>query len=298
VLALITNDDGVGSLGIRTLAGVAVAAGLEVVVAAPSWDSSGASASLTAVEEGGRFLVEALDWSADGAAAYAVEAAPAYIVRAALTGAFGDVPDVVLSGVNHGPNTGHAILHSGTVGAALTASTHGRRAMAVSIGVPADQAVSGSGRATEVDAVEPLEAAAAVAGPVLRWLLDAPAAMVLNVNVPHRRPDEVRGLVRARLAPFGAVQATVTERGAGYVKLDYRAVEAEAEPGTDAALLAAGWATVTPVLAVCEAGGARLEGLAEAPPGDGAAVGDAADVGDAAGGGSPAEAAQAGRSTP
>ena len=56
--ALVTNDDGVDSPGIRALAGVAVDAGLDVVVAAPSWDSSGASASFTAVQEDGRFVVD------------------------------------------------------------------------------------------------------------------------------------------------------------------------------------------------------------------------------------------------
>src|SRR3989442_413374 len=125
--ALITNDDGVKSTGIRVLATVAVDAGLDVVVAAPGWDSSGASASLTAVEHGGRLKLQRriLD-GLDGVTAFAVEAAPAFIVRAAMTGAFGDPPDIVLSGVNHGPNTGRAVLHSGTVGAALTASTFGR----------------------------------------------------------------------------------------------------------------------------------------------------------------------------
>jgi 5'/3'-nucleotidase SurE len=49
VQALITNDDGIASPGLRTLAAAAVAAGLDAVVAAPSWDSSGASASMTAV---------------------------------------------------------------------------------------------------------------------------------------------------------------------------------------------------------------------------------------------------------
>ena len=46
---------------------------------------------------------------------FAADAAPAFIVRAASIGAFGDPPDLVLSGINRGPNTGHAVLHSGTV---------------------------------------------------------------------------------------------------------------------------------------------------------------------------------------
>jgi hypothetical protein len=54
-----------------------------------------------------------------------VEATPAFIVFAAFVGAFGPPPpELVLSGINHGPNTGYAVLHSSTVGAALTATTH------------------------------------------------------------------------------------------------------------------------------------------------------------------------------
>src|SRR5947209_10702198 len=117
-IALVTNDDGVDSPGIRALAAVAVRSGLDVVVAAPSWNSTGASASLTAVEKDGRFLVEdrTFDELPD-LPVFAVEGAPAFIVRAAVRGAFGDPPDIVLSGINWGTNTGHAVLHSGTVGA-------------------------------------------------------------------------------------------------------------------------------------------------------------------------------------
>jgi 5'-nucleotidase len=54
----------------------------------------------------------------------AVEATPGFIVMAAAHEAFGAVAAVVLSGINLGPNTGHAVLHSGTVGATLTGATH------------------------------------------------------------------------------------------------------------------------------------------------------------------------------
>lgn len=243
---LITNDDGIHSPGIRTLAGVAANAGLDVVVAAPSRDSSGASASLNAVEHDGRLMIEELAWDdIDVRQVLAMEAAPAFIVRAAVTGAFGPAPDMVLSGINHGPNTGHAVLHSGTVGAALTASTHGRRALAVSIGM---------GTPTH------WETAARVAGVALEWLLEADP-MVLNVNVPNVAIEELRGLRQARLAAFGAVQATVADIGKGYVKLAYADVEAEAEDGTDAAVVAAGFACFTPLEAVCEAVDVALGGL-------------------------------------
>ncbi len=249
--ALITNDDGIGSAGILVLATTAVEAGLDVTVAAPGWDSSGASASLTSVESDGRLLVEerGLD-GLDDIRGFAVEAAPAFIVRAAIIGAFGPPPDVVLSGVNHGRNTGYAVLHSGTVGAALTAMTHGRPAMAVSI-----------------DSATPThwDTAAAVAAVALRWLLDVESSIVLNVNVPDVAGEQLGGFRRAHLAKFGAVQTTLTETGSGYAKFEYSDVNAKYEEGTDAALLEAGIASFTPLQPVCEASSVDTTALQDLP---------------------------------
>src|ERR1700722_6104084 len=142
--ALITNDDGIGSRGLRVLARAAVAAGLDVTVAAPDSERSGSGAALSALEPGGgarggggpggRLLVgeQPLD-GLDGVRAFAVRASPALIAFVATSGVFGSVPDIVLSGVNHGPNTGPAVLHSGAVGAALTAASHGIPALAISL---------------------------------------------------------------------------------------------------------------------------------------------------------------------
>ncbi len=68
---------------------------------------------------------------------------------------------------------------------------------------------------------------------------------MLNVNVPNVPLAEVRGLRPARLASFGAVQFNVVEKGEGYAKIGLSEMDAELETGTDAALVADGWATVT-----------------------------------------------------
>jgi 5'-nucleotidase len=250
VRALVTNDDGIASPGLGTLAAAAVDTGLEVVVAAPSWNSSGASAALTAVEDHGRFLVEPtrLDGLA-GVVAHSVEAAPAFIVRAAVHGAFGPRPDLVLSGVNRGPNIGHAVLHSGTVGAVLTASTYGVRAAAFSL---------------EIRGEPRWHTAGGIAREVLAWLVRRDDPIVLNVNVPDVEPGDVRGLEEAHLAPFGMVQTSVTESGEGHVTLSYGEVHPDAGPGTDAARLAQGYACYTALAAACEAPNVRIEGLGPA----------------------------------
>ena len=246
---LVTNDDGIDSPGIRALAGLAVDLGLDVIVAAPAWNSSGASASLTGVSEDGRLLFDetALD-GLPGVRALGVHAAPALITRVGIRGGFGPPPELILSGVNDGQNTGHAVLHSGTVGAALTAATHGCRAVAVSLA-----------GATHVDT------AIAVARDVIERALDVPAPLVLNINVPDVPVDEVRGVRRAPLARFGAVRTQVTELGEGYVEVSYSEIDPSSEPGTDAALVAEGWATVTALAPVCEAGGVDVDALL-APP--------------------------------
>jgi 5'/3'-nucleotidase len=264
---LITNDDGIESEGLRVLAEVALEAGFEVVVAAPMRESSGASASITAIEEDGHFVVEPRTLAGlEDCTVLAVAGLPAFIALTGMRGAFGPAPDLVLSGINNGPNTGYAVLHSGTVGAALTASTFGARALAVSLNVRTrtrTRTVSGAGVAPSGLASPCWETAAEFARRTLPALLESEPATVFNVNVPNIPLDEVKGFEQARLARFGAVQTNVVERGEGYVKLALAELDAEYEPGTDAALLAAGYATITPLQAVCEgAAAARLAELA------------------------------------
>ncbi|MDQ4097838.1 MAG: 5'/3'-nucleotidase SurE [Actinomycetota bacterium] len=252
---LITNDDGIHSEGLQVLAQVALEAGFEVVVAAPMRESSGASASITAIEEDGHFVVEPrpLAGLEDACTVLAVGGLPAFIALTGMRGAFGPAPDLVLSGINNGPNTGYAVLHSGTVGAALTASTFGARAMAVSLNVRT-RTVSGAGLPPSALASPCWDTAAHFAGRALPTLLGSEPGTVFNINAPNIPLEQVRGFEPARLARFGAVQTNVAERGEGYVRVTLAEINAEYEPGTDAALVAAGYASITALQAVCEAG--------------------------------------------
>ena len=72
---------------------------------------------------------------AEDVEAYGLDASPALSVIAGALGAVGPKPDLVLSGINDGVNVGRSVLHSGTVGAALTASQLGISALAVSLRV-------------------------------------------------------------------------------------------------------------------------------------------------------------------
>ncbi|RLQ10299.1 5'/3'-nucleotidase SurE [Micromonospora sp. BL1] len=255
---LVTNDDGVHAPGIRALARAAYERGLDVVVAAPEAEASGMSAALSAVTEDGRlvFRETELDGLPD-VPAYAVAASPAYIAVLAGLGVFGPVPDLLLSGINRGANAGHAVLHSGTVGAALTAGNNGIRALAVSLDVltPAAASAGSGGAAIAVlDSVDDesrhWSTAAELAGTLLPWLAGAHPGTVLNLNVPDLPADRVAGLRQATLAPFGQVQVSVAERGEGFVRTAVEANAVRAVPGTDIAWLADGYAAVTAIRAL------------------------------------------------
>ena len=235
--ALITNDDGVESEGLRRLAASAVAFGLDVVVAAPLHESSGSSAALAAVQDGQRIVVEERTLPGlDGVPVFGVDAAPGFIALIATREAFGPAPDIVLSGVNRGLNAGHAVLHSGTVGAAMTGRINGCRAMAVSIDV---------GEVLHWDTVEP------VLDRLLPVLVDLDRPVVLNVNVPNVPEPELRGIRQAALASFGAVQTTISRVDAGSLQIGVADMVSELEPGTDAALVASNFATVTALEPLC-----------------------------------------------
>jgi 5'-nucleotidase len=245
--ALITNDDGIDSPGLWALAEVARDAGLDVTVAAPHVDSSGVGGSVLAVREAGRVRLHRRELPGlDGVPAYAVEGHPAFIVHSAARGWLDPMVDIVLSGANVGSNVGRAVLHSGTVGAALTAGLHGVRGLAVSLDCP-----------WEPERPPHWEVLAAVVPQVLDLLLGQEEGTVLNLNVPDAEPSALRELREARLASFGAVRVRVDHRtgddGEG-LHLGEAELTGPPEPGTDIALLAEQHPTVT-----------RLESIAALP---------------------------------
>ncbi len=131
---LLANDDGIGAPGLRALAAAAVAAGHRVTVVAPETERSGASSSITVH---GELELRSVDWTGVGVdQAWALSGTPADCGKVALHYLLaGDRPDVVLSGVNRGQNTGTCVLYSGTCGAAFEGSLLGIPSLAVSLGI-------------------------------------------------------------------------------------------------------------------------------------------------------------------
>lgn len=240
---LVTNDDGVEAPGLLALAEAVAAAGHEVVVIAPSGERSGSSAAIGRLHRSGPITCTEVEWaSLPGVPVYSLDVPPAAAVYAGVLGTFGPRPDAVVSGVNPGLNYGHLVLHSGTVGAALTAATVGLPGVAVSIAW----------------AEHPRWATAAAFAPAaLDWLVqvDGPARVV-NVNAPDLPLDEVRGVRSGTLAPF--LEQWKTERHAGEVLLEYVGRDQEPPDDSDLALVLAGYTSVTVLHGVTSGEGAAL----------------------------------------
>jgi 5'-nucleotidase len=264
VRVLVTNDDGVHAPGLAAITrALARWAGAhdeqhEVVVVAPLANHSGASAAVGTVYE--REVISYRRVRIEGAEdvpTFGVDAPPALAVLVGTLGGFGPRPDIVVSGINLGVNVGRSVLHSGTVGATLAGAQLGLRGLAVSLraGSPPEQ----------------WSTASTIAVALLPTLCEAPPRTVLNLNVPSLPMAELRGVRRARISTSGIVkQATgadpalggpVAGPGAdeGEVRLTLGAaiptlgaVDESEDPEDDAALVAAGYAAITPIVGVRE----------------------------------------------
>ena len=192
-----TNDDGIDGIGLHKLA-ERLSDDHDVVVAAPDREYSGAGAAIGTIHllepEVHRVEVPGVTdaWSVTGP--------PALCVLFARLGVFGGPFDLVVSGINPGANSGRAIYHSGTVGAALTARGGGTSGIAIS------QAVHGFGVEgqgwDEMLADQQWDTASEVAAAVVDAFAKAPPdeAVVMNINVPNAPIDQLKGWRRAEVA--------------------------------------------------------------------------------------------------
>jgi 5'-nucleotidase len=230
---IVTNDDGIDSPGLRMLA-TRLAEDYDVVVAAPSSDMSGSGTGIGGFDPVSG--VELTEVDMGDMTAFTIAGPPGLAVMAAALGAFGRFPDLVVSGVNAGMNTGHSIIHSGTVGAALTARTFRSRGIAISL------AQSDPWR---------WETAVEVGFSAARWIIDrSRGPYVLNINVPGVPLAEINGIHWADLDDFGyfrVANADVEDRRLQFV---VGSSSAGTDPASDTALCAKNFVTVTPLSSI------------------------------------------------
>jgi 5'-nucleotidase len=177
---LLSNDDGVFADGIQTLAAAAVQRGHQVTVVCPDQERSATGHGLTLQTP---LRAERADeLFAPGVTAWACSGNPSDCVKLGLFRLLEEPPDLVLSGINHGPNLGTDVLYSGTVAAAMEGTIERLPALAVS---SADFHWREFGPAARLalDVAEGMLAAG--------W----PPGLLLNLNVPAL-PAEAIGALR------------------------------------------------------------------------------------------------------
>ncbi|MEM6436028.1 MAG: 5'/3'-nucleotidase SurE [Cyanobacteria bacterium P01_D01_bin.115] len=180
---LISNDDGVFATGIRTLADTLAAAGHQVVVVCPDRERSATGHGLTLHKPIRAEAVEGVFHPA--VAAWACSGTPADCVKLALGAILPELPDLVLSGINHGANLGTDGLYSGTVSAAMEGLIEGIPAIALSLNSFTS---------------EHFQPAAQFAQTLLDTLTHQPfpQPLLLNVNIPAVAATDIQGSVIAR----------------------------------------------------------------------------------------------------
>jgi len=223
---LITNDDGIHALGLRSLVG-ALRDLATVTVVAPSRERSAAAQSLT--------LREPIYCDQIADREYAVDGTPADAMILALHTLLKEKPDLVVSGINRGGNVGENVYYSGTVGAAMEAAINRIPAIAVSV-------VYG-GR--EFDFGPAAEFTRTLASMVLREGL-LPGVM-LNVNVPQNWAGEVRLTSQSSKITRNLLQPGSDPRGRRYYWLSEQQLSEGIEPGTDHAAIRDGAISITPL---------------------------------------------------
>ncbi|GAC1466411.1 MAG: 5'/3'-nucleotidase SurE [Chamaesiphon sp.] len=241
---LISNDDGIFALGIRTLANTLAEAGHHVTVVCPDRERSATGHGLTLHDPIRAEVVESLFHSA--VKAWSCSGTPSDCVKLALGALLDHPPDFVLSGINHGSNLGTDVLYSGTVSAAMEGVIEGIPSVALSL--------------TSFTSQE-FQPAATFAKNMLARLAQQPLpeAMLLNINVPPVVWEEIAGVAITRQGIrryFDTFQKRVDPRGKTYYWLAGEALQDVEQPEhlhlptdveTDVQAIRKNYITVTPL---------------------------------------------------
>ncbi len=250
MIVLLTNDDGIHAEGLAALRREFEAAGADTYVIAPDQERSACGHAITTLQplsvqpmtfpngSGGETAAGSGLSGGPAVRYWACSGTPADCTKIGIRVLVPSRPDIVVSGINRGPNLGTDVLYSGTVSAA---------AEAVILGVP--------GLAISLAAFENLDYsyAAKVAVQVATEIVERPLPenTLLNVNVPAINPRDIAGLTVTKLGIRkweDIFDKRVDPRGKEYYWLGGGPLEEDhEEPDTDVAALKQNLISVTPV---------------------------------------------------
>ena len=230
---LISNDDGIYSGGIRALT-EGLVKNNEVYVVAPDRERSATGHSLTLHRP---LRMDEVHHLPDVKGAFETDGTPSDCVKIAIGAILKEPPQIVVSGINHGPNMGTDVLYSGTVSAAMEGAIFNIPSIAVSL---ADH--------------KPQDFSAAVffISKLLNYIgqIKFPDRTLLNVNIPALPLSEIAGVEITKLGirPYNDYfEKRVDPRGKTYYWLAGEAIEEDELPGTDVYAVRNNQISITPV---------------------------------------------------
>lgn len=227
---LLTNDDGVRAPGLDVLARALSEVG-ELTIVAPAENQSGKGHSITIADP---VYVDPTTLPS-GLAALGATATPATCVKLGVLALMTVRPDVVVSGINRGLNTGRVAYVSGTVGAAREGALHGIPAIAASMDIAggwSDYTAAARFTTEVVDLVR---------------RTGLPRGVFLNVNVPTGLPKGLRVTSQSMETGHESWVEHKNPRGRRYFWNDYAEPEADTDPTSDVSAVAQGYVAVTPL---------------------------------------------------
>lgn len=234
---LLSNDDGIDSHNLHLLTLALHKAGHEVCVVAPAEQHSGAGCGITVHSP---LLVKKVRFPLENGEFFngiAVSGTPADCVILGLLNLLPDFrPDLVISGINYGPNAGQDVFFSGTVGAAAQAAMYGIPALAVS-----HCCIQGATLAHAEFAVRTASS--------MDWEI-LPRHRVYNLNLPDCPAQEIKGIKVCRHSTswprLDAYERRISPRGKEYfwMKNPFQHFQLDDE-GTDKSWLHQNWATLS-----------------------------------------------------
>lgn len=225
---LLSNDDGYQAPGLSYLA-QEIQQIAEIVIVAPERNRSGASSSLT--------LDTPLRAIRNSENFYYVNGTPTDCVHLAITGLLPDEPQMVVSGINAGPNLGDDVIYSGTVAAAIEGRFLGLPALAISLASRENHHYATAARAARLLVTQIQQQ-------------PLPAELILNVNVPDLPWDEIAGFQATRLGhrqKAAPAQRTTDPLGRTIYWVGGAGPERDAGVGTDFHAIRHRYVSVTPL---------------------------------------------------
>jgi len=227
---LITNDDGIEGKGLNPLINIFSSNSNTIKVVVPDRERSAVSQAIT--------LHSPIRMKKVRKDIYKIDGTPTDCIYLTVLGAIKFRPDIVISGINRGPNLGEDVIYSGTVAAAIEACLHDITSFAISI--------------TEFKENLHYETGAQVAfhffNILKKW--EVPKGVFFNINVPNRAYDKLKGMKITKLSSRRYFDKLIKRKdpyGNPYFWLESNKVHWNSKPGTDYDAIKKGYVSITPL---------------------------------------------------